>query len=50
MLVATGIWNIAATPTQVSQNASYRTTRAVMGALTGLSALAALFLGVLLAG
>ena len=76
VLVATGIWNIAATPTQVSHNASYRTTlivklvvvlisgvtaalhirsrtprgRAVMGALTGLSALAALFLGVLLAG
>ena len=76
VLVATGIWTIAATPTQVSQNASYRTTlivklvvvlisgvtaalhlrsrtprgRAVMGALTGLSALAALFLGVLLTG
>ena len=26
VLVATGIWNIAATPTQVSHNASYRTT------------------------
>ena len=76
MLVATGIWNIAATPAQVSHAAGYRTTlivklvavlisgvtaalhirsrtprgRAVMGALTGLSALAALFLGVLLAG
>src|SRR5690242_5414736 len=76
VLAATRNWNIAATPTQVSHNASYRTTlivklvvvlisgvtaalhirsrtpraRAVMGALTGLSALAALFLGVLLAG
>ena len=26
VLVATGIWNIAATPTQVSHNGSYRTT------------------------
>jgi putative copper export protein len=76
VLVATGIWNIAATPAQVSHDPGYRTTlivklvavaisgvtaalhirsrtprgRAVMGALTGLSALAALFLGVLLAG
>ena len=76
VLVATGIWNIAATPARVSHDGSYRTTlivklvvvlisgvtaalhirsrtprgRAVMGALTGLSALAALFLGVLLAG
>ena len=75
VLVATGIWNIAATPAQVSHAVGYRTTlitklvvvaisgvtaalhirskgrgRAVFGALTGLSALAALFLGVLLAG
>jgi len=74
VLVATGIWNIAAVSGQMS--ASYRTTliiklvvvvisgvtaalhirsrtprsRAIFGALTGLSALAALFLGVLLAG
>ena len=73
VLVATGIWNVAAVSTM---SASYRTTlivklvvvvisgvtavlhirsrtarsRAVFGALTGLSALAALFLGVLLAG
>ena len=71
-----GLWNIAATPAQVSHAAGYRTTlivklvavaisgvtaalhirsrtargRAILGALTGLSALAALFLGVLLAG
>jgi putative copper export protein len=76
VLVATGIWNVAAQHKQVSHDASYRTTlivklvvvvisgvtaalhirsrtprsRAVFGALTGLSALAALFLGVLLAG
>jgi putative copper export protein len=76
VLVATGIWNIAATPARISHAAGYRTTlivklvavlisgvtaalhirsrtprgRAVMGALTGLSAMAALFLGVLLAG
>jgi putative copper export protein len=76
VLVATGIWNIAAASAQVSHDAGYRTTlivklvvvvisgvaaalhirsrtargRAVMGALTGISALAALFLGVLLAG
>ena len=75
VLVATGIWNVAAQG-QVGHDASYRTTlivklvvvlisgvtaflhirsrtargRAVFGALTGLSALAALFLGVLLAG
>ncbi|HTQ91527.1 MAG TPA: hypothetical protein VMK84_18745 [Streptosporangiaceae bacterium] len=74
VLVATGIWNVAAVSGTMS--ASYRTTlivklvvvvisgitaalhirsrtprsRAVFGALTGLSALAALFLGVLLAG
>ena len=73
VLVATGIWNVAAVSTM---SASYRTTlivklvvvvisgvtaalhirsrtprsRAIYGALTGLSALAALFLGVLLAG
>ena len=74
VLVATGIWNVAAVSSQVSHSASYRTTlivklvvvlvsgvtaalharsvrgRAVLGALTGISALAALFLGVLLAG
>ena len=76
VLIVTGIWNIVAVRSQVSHNASYRTTlivkltvvvvsgvtaalhvrsrtarsRAVLGALTGLSALAALFLGVLLAG
>ena len=73
VLVATGIWNVAAVG---HMSPSYRTTlivklvvvaisgvtaalhirsrtarsRAVFGALTGLSALAALFLGVLLAG
>jgi putative copper export protein len=76
VLIATGIWNIAAVSPQISHSASYRTTlivklvavalsgitaalhvrsktargRAIMGALTGLTALAALFLGVLLAG
>jgi putative copper export protein len=75
VLVATGIWNIAA-ESDKTHHADYRTTlivkliavvisgiaaalhiragtargRAVWGALTGLSALAALFLGVLLAG
>ena len=74
VLVATGIWNVAAVSKNMSP--SYRTTlivklvvvvisgvtaalhirsrtarsRAIFGALTGLSALAALFLGVLLAG
>jgi putative copper export protein len=73
VLVATGIWNVAAVS---NMSSSYRTTlivklivvvisgvtaalhirsrtprnRAIFGALTGLSALAALFLGVLLAG
>ena len=73
VLVATGIWNVAAVS---NMSPSYRTTlivklvivvisgvtaalhirsrtakgRAIYGALTGLSALAALFLGVLLAG
>jgi len=73
VLVATGIWNVAAVS---DMSPSYRTTliiklvvvvisgvsavlhirsrtpraRAIYGALTGLSALAALFLGVLLAG
>jgi hypothetical protein len=47
VLVATGIWHIAATPAQVSRAAGYRTTLIVK---SGLSALAALFLGVLLAG
>jgi putative copper export protein len=73
VLVATGIWNVAAVHHTTPR---YRTTlivklvvvlisgvtaalhirsrtprgRAIMGALTGLSALAALFLGVLLAG
>ncbi|HEV2253498.1 MAG TPA: hypothetical protein VGS06_09920 [Streptosporangiaceae bacterium] len=76
VLIVTGIWNIVAVRSQVSHNASYRTTlivklvvvaisgiaaalhirsrtardRAVFGALTAVSALAALFLGVLLAG
>ena len=76
VLIVTGIWNIVAVRSQISQSASYRTTlivklavvvisgaaaalhvrsrtarsRAIFGALTGLSALAALFLGVLLAG
>jgi len=76
VLVVTGIWNIVAVRSQISDSASYRATlivklavvvvsgvsaalhvrsrtvrgRAVLGALTGLSALAALFLGVLLAG
>jgi putative copper export protein len=76
VLVVTGIWNIVAVRSQISNSASYRTTlivkllvvavsgvtaalhmrsrtarsRAVFGALTGLSALAALFLGILLAG
>jgi putative copper export protein len=75
VLVATGIWNVAAQG-QVSHDPGYRATlitklvvvvisgaaaalhirsrtargRAVFGALTGLSAVAALFLGVLLAG
>ena len=74
VLVATGIWNVAAVQPQV--HGSYRTTLivklgvvavsgitavlharsrsragiAVFGALTGLSALTALFLGVMLAG
>jgi putative copper export protein len=73
VLIATGIWNVAAVS---NMSSSYRTTliiklvvvaisgvtaalhirsrtprsRAIYGALTGLSALAALFLGVLLAG
>ena len=73
VLVATGIWNVAAVS---NMSPSYRATlivklvvvlisgvtaalhirsrtprsRAIFGALTGLSALAALFLGVLLAG
>jgi len=76
VLIVTGIWNIVAVRSQISQSASYRTTlivklavvvisgaaaalhvrsrtprnRAIFGALTGVSALAALFLGVLLAG
>jgi len=76
ILIVTGIWNVVAVRSQISQSASYRTTlivkltvvvisgaaaalhvrsrtsrsRAIFGALTGLSALAALFLGVLLAG
>jgi len=76
VLIITGIWNIVAVRSQISDSASYRTTlivklvvvaisgitaalhirsrtarsRAIFGALTGLSALAALFLGVLLAG
>jgi len=76
VLIVTGIWNIVAVRSQISDSASYRATlivklavvvvsgvtaalhvrsrtvrgRAVFGALTGLSALAALFLGVLLAG
>jgi putative copper export protein len=76
VLIVTGIWNIVAVRSQISDSASYRTTlivklavvvisgvtaalhirsrtarsRAVFGALTGLSALGALFLGVLLAG
>ena len=76
VLVATGIWNIAAVSGTPADTARYRTTlmvklavvvvsgvaaalhiraatpraRAILGALTGLSALAALFLGVLLAG
>ena len=74
VLVATGIWNIAAVPGKIT--GSYRTTLtvklvvvlisgataflhararsttglAVFGALTGISALTALFLGILLAG
>jgi putative copper export protein len=76
VLIVTGIWNIMAVRSQVSQTGSYRTTlivklvvvavsgvaaalhvrsgtardRAIYGALTAISALAALFLGVLLAG
>jgi putative copper export protein len=76
VLVATGIWNVAAVSGTAGDTSSYRTTltvklavvvlsgitaalhiragtpraRAILGALTGLSALAALFLGVLLAG
>jgi putative copper export protein len=76
VLIATGIWNIAAVSSQVSHSGSYRATLivklvavalsgvaaalhirarspaglAVFGALTGITALAALFLGVLLAG
>jgi putative copper export protein len=76
VLIATGIWNIAANSAKAGHDTSYRTTlivklvvvaisgvaaalhirartprsRGVLGALTGLSALAALFLGVLLAG
>jgi putative copper export protein len=76
VLVATGIWNVAAASAQMSHDSGYRTTlivklvvvvisgaaaalhirsrtargRAIMGALTGISALTALFLGVLLAG
>ncbi len=76
VLLVTGVWNIAATSSQVSNSAGYRATLivklvvvaisgvtaalhararsttglAVFGALTGASALAALFLGVLLAG
>lgn len=47
VLVATGVWNITA-----ALHARSRSTAglAVFGALTGISALAALFLGVLLAG
>lgn len=76
VLVATGIWNVAAVSGTPGDTSRYRTTlmiklavvvvsgvtaalhiragtpraRAILGALTGLSALAALFLGVLLAG
>ena len=76
VLIATGVWNVAANSARTGHDASYRTTlivkllavavsglsaalhirsrtpvsRAVFGALTALSALAALFLGVLLAG
>jgi putative copper export protein len=76
VLVVTGVWNIVAVQSQISDEAGYRTTLivklavvvvsgvtaalhararrpaglAVFGALTGVSALAALFLGVLLAG
>ena len=76
LLIITGIWNIVAVRSQVSDSSDYRTTlivklavvvvsgvtaalhvrsrtareRAIFGALTAISALAALFLGVLLAG
>jgi putative copper export protein len=76
VLIGTGIWNITAVSSEVSDSSAYRTTLivklavvavsgvaaalhararsvpalAVFGALTGISALAALFLGVLLAG
>ncbi len=76
VLIATGIWNIAALSPQDRHNSAYQATLmaklvvvaisgvtaflhararktvwvAVFGALTGLSALGALFLGVLLAG
>ena len=76
VLVVTGIWNIVAVQSQISDEAGYRATLilklavvvvsgvaaalhararttaglAIFGALTGVSALAALFLGVLLAG
>jgi putative copper export protein len=76
VLVVTGIWNIVAVRSQISNEAGYRATLivklavvvvsgvtaalharartpaglAIFGALTGISALAALFLGVLLAG
>ena len=75
VLIVTGIWNIMAVRSQVSQTGGYRTTlivklvvvavsgiaaalhirsrtardRAIYGALTAITALAALFLGVLLA-
>jgi putative copper export protein len=74
VLIATGVWNIAAVHSQIKGSyettlviklvvvaisgvtaalharARNKATLAVFGALTGLSALAALFLGVLLAG
>ena len=74
-MIVTGIWNVAAVSSEISQSASYRDTLIVklvvvgipgltaalharaqhrrphrFGVLTGVSALAALFLGVLLAG
>jgi len=76
VLIVTGIWNIVAVRSQISDSADYRATlivklavvvisgitaalhirsrtardRATFGALTAVGALAALFLGVLLAG
>lgn len=49
VLVGTGVWNIADAEHNLHSRARHRRVLAVFGAVTGLSALAALLLGILLA-